>query len=100
MKRFSQDQDRLTDAILELANVVEKSVNGALRALEERRPDLARRVIDGDVAIDREEVRIEEECIRILVLATPVAGDLRRVIAVLKINNDLERIADLAVDIA
>lgn len=57
-------------------------------------------MIDADAAIDREEVRLEEECVRLLVLSMPVAGDLRRVIAVLKIDNDLERIADLAVNIA
>lgn len=100
MRKFSEELEQLTADILELARVVEVSVRGALRALDERRPDLADRVIDGDVAIDREEVRIEEECIRILVLRSPVAGELRRVIAVLKINNDLERIGDLAVNIA
>jgi phosphate transport system protein len=100
MEHFLREPDRLTADLLELAGAVETSVRDALRALDERRPDLARRVIDGDTAIDREEVRIEEQCIRILVLSTPVAGDLRRVIAVLKIDNDLERIADLAVNIA
>ncbi len=100
MDHFLRELDRLTTDLLELAAMAEASVRDALRALDERRPDLARRVIDGDAAIDREEVRIEEECIRILVLAMPAAGDLRRVIAVLKIDNDLERIADLAVNIA
>ena len=100
MKHFLQELDRLTNDVLELAGAAEAAVRDALRALDERRPDLAQRVIDGDAMIDREEVRIEEECIRLLLLSMPVAGDLRRVIAVLKIDNDLERIADLAVDIA
>lgn len=100
VNHFLQELDQLTTELLELAAMVEASVRDSLRALDERRPDLARRVIDADAAIDRKEVRIEEECIRHLVLAMPVAGDLRRVIAVLKIDNDLERIADLAVNIA
>lgn len=100
MKHLSYELERLTADVLQLASAVEKAVRDAVHALEAHRPDLARRVIDGDAAIDDEEVRIEEVCIRILVLSTPVAGDLRRVIATLKINNDLERIADLAVDIA
>ena len=100
MIHFFQELDRLTADLLGLAGMVEESIRDALRALDERRPDLARRVIDADAAIDREEVRIEEECVRILVLSSPVAGDMRRVIAVLNIDNDLERIADLAVDIA
>jgi phosphate transport system protein len=100
MTHFLQEMERLTTDLLQLARAVEESVRDALRALQENRPDLAQRVIEGDATIDREEIRIEEECIRILVLFTPVAADLRRVIAVLKIDNDLERIADLAVDIA
>ena len=100
MKRFPQELDQLTSDLVALAEKVEETIRDSVRALDERLPELARRVITGDEVIDREEVRIEEECVRILVLSTPVAGDLRRVIAVLKINNDLERIADLAVDIA
>ncbi|WP_435018675.1 phosphate signaling complex protein PhoU [Tundrisphaera sp. TA3] len=100
MKRFAQELEGLTAEIIDLAMVVIAAVRDAVRALEEGRPDLARRVIEEDAAIDREEVRIEEACIRILVLSTPAAGDLRRVIAALKINTDLERIGDLGVDIA
>lgn len=100
MKHFREELDRLTYDLLGLAMAVEKSIRGALRALDERQPELAQRVIDGDGQIDREEVRIEEECVRLLVLTMPAASDLRRLIAVLKINNDLERIADLAVNIA
>ena len=57
-------------------------------------------MIEGDVDIDRREVEIEEECLKILALHQPVAVDLRRTAAIMKINNDLERIADLAVNIA
>ena len=57
-------------------------------------------VIDNDAEIDEMEVEIEEECLKILALHQPVAIDLRFIVAVLKINNDLERIGDLAVNIA
>jgi hypothetical protein len=61
---------------------------------------LARQVIAGDAEIDRQENRVEEECLKMLALHQPVAVDLRRIAAVVKINTDLERMADLAVDIA
>ena len=66
----------------------------------ERRRDLAEQVLAGDDEIDRREVGIEEECLKILALHQPVAVDLRRVAMVIKINSDLERIADLAHNIA
>jgi phosphate transport system protein len=61
---------------------------------------LARKIIDEDIQIDRTEVEVEEECLKVLALHQPVAIDLRFIVAVLKINNDLERIGDLAVNIA
>jgi len=100
MKHFLQEMDLLAGKLLQLAKTVATTTQDATRSLCERRPDLAQPIIAGDDAIDREEVRIEEECIRILVLQQPVASDLRRVIGALKINGDLERMADLAVDIA
>jgi phosphate transport system protein len=72
----------------------------AIRALHERDVKKAQQVIAGDVQIDEEENEIEDECLKMLALHQPVAADLRRIAAVLKINNDLERMADLAVDIA
>ena len=60
----------------------------------------AEAVIDNDIEIDHFELDVEEECLKILALHQPVAGDLRYVIACLKMNNDLERIGDLAVNIA
>ena len=72
----------------------------AAKAVAERDTALAEEVIGSDPVIDRHEVEVEEECLKILALHQPVAIDLRFIIAVLKINNDLERIADLAVNIA
>ena len=79
--------------------VVRKWYFIAFLALVERRMDMAAKVIAADEDVDRREVRIEEECLKILALHQPVAIDLRRTATVLKVNNDLERIADLAVNI-
>ncbi len=90
----------MTGAILRLAALVEEMIREAVRALCDARPELAEEVAGSEEAIDRLEVEIEEECLRILALYDPVAGDLRRVAAVLKVNHELERMADLAAGIA
>ena len=92
--------ERLKKSILALGALVEESLQNAIAAIETRDPVLAERVIDGDQQIDLMEIDIEEECLHTLALHQPVAMDLRFVVAVLKINNDLERIADLAVNMA
>jgi len=86
--------------ILVLGTVVEESVRKAVRAIEERSEEIAHEVIDGDNEIDQMEVELEEECLKILALYQPVAADLRFIVAALKINNDLERVGDLAVNIS
>ena len=86
--------------ILNLGAMVELSVERAIDAIERRDEATARAVIDNDDKIDDKEVDIEECCLKILALHQPVATDLRFIVAVLKINSDLERIADLAVNIA
>jgi phosphate transport system protein len=94
------DLARLEQQLLYLAARVEEAVRKAIVSLVERRQDPALDVIEGDQHIDRREVELEEECLKILALHRPVANDLRFVTAVLKIDNDLERIGDLAVNIA
>ena len=98
--RLKRDIDRLKTNILSLSAVVEEAVQKAMLATERRDPVLAQSVIQGDKRIDVLEVELEEECLKILALHQPVAMDLRFIIAVLKINNDLERTGDLAVNIA
>jgi phosphate transport system protein len=97
---FERETGRLKEDILRLAGEVEQRLRGVLRDLEarEREPLLA--WIARDEEIDAREVQIEEECLKLLALHQPVARDLRFVIAVLKINNDLERIGDIVVNIA
>lgn len=98
-KHFQRDMDRLHGSILLLSSRVEAMIDKAMLALCDRRIDLAAEVSDEDYDVDQEEIRIEEECLKMLALHQPVAADLRRIASVLKINNDLERIADLAVNI-
>lgn len=99
-KHLVRDMDQLHRDILALSAAVEEIIDKAAQALLEARLDLAQEVLEGDEAVDRLEVHIEEECLKILALHQPVAIDLRRIATVLKVNNDLERIADLAVNIA
>jgi len=99
-KHLERDLDNLQKEILTLAASVEEIIYKAIRALQEREVDLAQQVIAGDEDIDQQENHVEEECLKLLALHQPVAIDLRRIAAVLKINTDLERMADLAGDIA
>src|SRR5581483_757325 len=99
-KHLHRDLDNLQRDLLTLAAGVEEVIHKALRALQERDVELAQEVIDDDNRIDLEENHVEEECLKILALHQPVAVDLRRIAAAMKINVDLERMADLAEDIA
>jgi len=86
--------------ILSQSAVVEESVQKAMKSVGNRNPELAQNVIENDAIIDITEVELEEDCLKILALHQPVAIDLRFIITILKINNDLERIGDEAVNIA
>jgi phosphate transport system protein len=92
--------ENLKREILILGAMAEQAVREATVAIEDREEALARRVIANDVRLDEMEVRIEEDCLKTLALYQPVATDLRFIIAVLKINSDLERVGDLAVNVA
>ena len=99
-KHLERDLNELQHDTLAMAASVEEAVHKAIRALQDRDAGLARQVIAGDSEIDREENQVEEECLKMLALHQPVAVDLRRITAALKINTDLERMGDLAEDIA
>ena len=90
----------LKEKIRRVGTVVEEAISKSISAVINRDVQLAQRVLASDEAIDRMEVEVEEECLKILALYQPVAADLRFVVAVLKINNDLERMGDLAKNIA
>lgn len=99
-KHFERDLAALQQDILAMSATVEKAISQAVLSLQERDATAAQSVIDGDAEIDSQENQIEEECLKMLALHQPVAADLRRVAAVLKINTDLERMGDLASSIA
>jgi phosphate transport system protein len=98
--RLQKELDKLKKQILYLVAMVEEHVDMAMKAVEKKDAALAEEVIKADLKVDEIEVEIEEECLKVLALHQPVAEDLRFIIAVIKINNDLERIGDEAVNIA
>lgn len=99
-KHLESDLEQLQRHVLSLAASVEEAIFKAIEALQTRDLEMAQQVITGDEPIDQQENRVEEECLKILALHQPVASDLRRIATVFMINTDLERMADLAVDIA
>jgi len=92
--------DNLQRDLLALAGLVEDAIHKATRALQTRNINLAREVIEGDAQIDSEDNHVYEECLKILALHQPVATDLRRIVSVMMITTDLERMGDLAEEIA
>ena len=97
---FEKELHKIKKRILSLGAMVEEKLRLAIQAIEDGDMQIAETVIKTDYEIDEKEVEVEEECLKILALYQPVAVDLRFLIAVIKINNDLERIADEAVNIA
>lgn len=95
-----RDIDLLKRRLLSFSAKIEETLNRAIDSLVRRDVELARQIVAADRELDREEVSIEEDCLKILALYQPVAADLRFVVAVLKMNNDLERMGDLACNIA
>jgi phosphate transport system protein len=97
---LQRDLDALKKEILQLGNLVERAINAAILALNNRETELADQVMQYEKEINDKEVHIEEECLKILALHQPVAVDLRFIVVVLKVNNDLERMGDFAKNIA
>ncbi len=97
---LQRDIENLNKKILVLSTMVEEALYDAVQALKSGNEELAKMVIQNDAKIDEMEVEVESDCLKILALHQPVATDLRYVVAVLKINNDLERVGDLASNIA
>jgi phosphate transport system protein len=97
---LQREIDTLNKRLLSLCAVVEDQVQSDIQALLDRNAQLAHDVERRDADVDHREIEVEEECLKLLALCQPVAVDLRLIVAALKINNDLERIGDLAVNIA
>ncbi len=99
-KSFHEQLDELQQSVLKMGAMVEQAIFNAVKSLKTRDEILAQQVIDGDDLIDDFQEQTEDDCIRLLALQQPMASDLRVISAVLKITNDLERIADHATDVA
>jgi len=97
---FRKDLDEIKKQLLDVGALVENAALKAISALLERREELAIEVIEGDAVVDKKEVEVEESCLKSLALHQPVADDLRFLVVVMKVNNDLERMGDLASNIA
>jgi phosphate transport system protein len=100
MSHFQSELEKLRKSLLSLGTLVEENLFRAAQAVADLDVGLSRQVMDADDRIDQVEVEVEEECLKILALYQPVASDLRYVVAALKINQDLERVGDLAVNVA
>ena len=99
MRHFDKEIEHLKELLLRMGAMVEDQINESIRALLERDTSLAQRVIEGDTAIDQMELEIDQHTIEMIAMMQPAAVDLRFVAAAMKITPELERIADLAVDV-
>jgi len=98
-RHFEQELQDLKGKILQMGGLVEEQVQGALRALTERDSDLARKIIANDRQVNKLDVEVDEESLRLLALQQPAARDLRFITTAMKISTELERISDLAENI-
>jgi phosphate transport system protein len=99
-RHFEVELDRLRTNIIKMGSLVDEQIELALKALLETNTNLAQFVIDRDKRVDEFDNQIDSQCERIFALTQPVAIDLRLIMSALKINNELERIGDIAVNIA
>jgi len=100
MRHFEIELDELKSKLLEMSSLVEQAVYHSVTAVVEKDATLARRVLDNEARINQLEIDIDDQAVRLLARLQPMAVDLRLIIAALKINTDLERMGDLAVNIA
>ena len=99
MRHFDREIEHLKELLLRMGAMVEDAINESIRALLERDTAVAQRVIDSDTEIDRMELEIDQHTIELIAMMQPAAVDLRFVAAAMKITPELERVADLAVDV-
>jgi phosphate transport system protein len=100
MTVFDEELNALKERVLKLSSMVETAIRDSVKSLVERDSDIARKVIERDHLINANEVKIDEECIRLIALRQPMAKDLRFITTAMKVTTDLERMGDLAVNIA
>ncbi len=97
---FQEELEQLKTRLLEMGGLAEERVRTAVRALVERDSALVERVLAGDGPINRLHIEIDSRCFKLLALHQPMAVDLRAIVSAVKINTDLERVGDLAINIA
>src|SRR3990172_4709043 len=97
---YHRELHRLREEVLTMGSIVGRAIGDAVLSLKNRDVAMAQKVIDMDDAIDAIDHRIEEDCMRLLALQQPMARDLRLIISVLKMSIDLERMGDLALEVA
>lgn len=100
MAVFDEELRLLKEKVLRIGSLVEAAIRNSVKSLVERNSDLARKVIESDHKVNALDVEIDEECIRLIALRQPKAKDLRFITTAMKITTDLERMGDLAVNIA
>ncbi len=100
MPIFDEELKKLKETILKMGALVESAIRDSIRSLVDRENELAKALIERDHQINAFDVEIDEECIRLIALRQPMAGDLRFITTAMKITTDLERMGDLAVNIA
>ena len=98
--RFDRELLLLNEELIQMGNLVEAAIKSAVTALKEQNIDLAKRVIEGDREVNEMEKDIERRCLKLLLQEQPVAGDFRLISSALKMITDMERIGDMAQDIA
>ncbi|MBU6392220.1 MAG: phosphate signaling complex protein PhoU, partial [Planctomycetes bacterium] len=99
-RRFDQQLAALRKNLIQMASLVETSIANAVKSLIERDSELARLVVQNDEQVDTLELEIDKQCVDLLALRQPLAIDLRFITSSIKITNNLERMGDLAVNIA
>jgi len=99
-RHFQEELEQLKTRLLEMGGLAEENVRVAVQGLVERDPALIDRVLFGDEPVNRLHIEIDGRCFKLFALHQPMAADLRTIVAALKINTDLERVGDLAVNIA
>ncbi len=97
---FQQEMNNLKSELLRMAGLAERAISRAVEALVKRDTELAKKTIAEDDEINRSEILIDELCLKLLALHQPLAGDLRFITSAMRINTELERIGDQAVNIA
>jgi phosphate transport system protein len=99
-RHFEQELEELKQRLLWMAGLAEKAVHDSVQALFEKKEDIARKVLEDEASINEMQIEIDDRVLRLLALQQPMAVDLRFILSASRINNDLERIGDQAVNIA